>query len=248
VSTFGICKFIVENAKIQGMMHVPTSSSMYTSRLHNVCIPKFRTFRLVTTSATSSVAVDDTRSGEPLKVSMVSLGCPKNTVDGEVLLGDLFKSGFTITEDHANSDAIVINTCGFVEDAKNESLDTIMAAAKLKSEGKIKKLVITGCLAQRYSEELAEQIPEADLIVGFEKYPSLPSQMKAVLDAPPDLDSISSTASTIIAGGRVQVGAINVGFRPEWDRHRLTPQHTAYLRVAEGCSHSCTFCAIPNWR
>lgn len=116
-----------------------------------------------------------------------------------------------------------------------------MAAAKLKSDGKIKKLVITGCLAQRYSEELAEQIPEADLIVGFEKYPSLPSQMKAVLDAPPDLDSI-------IAGGRVQVGDINVGFRPEWDRHRLTPQHTAYLRVAEGCSHSCTFCAIPNWR
>jgi len=245
LSTFGICKFIVEKRKykIQGIMHIPTSSSMHKSRLHNVCIPKSRTFRLVTTPATSSVAVDDT--AEPLKVSMVSLGCPKNTVDGEVLLGDLFKSGFTITEDHANSDAILINTCGFVEDAKNESLDTIMAAAKLKSEGKIKKLVITGCLAQRYSEELAEQIPEADLIVGFEKYPSLPSQMKAVLDAPPDLDS---TASTIIAGGRVQVGAINVGFRPEWDRHRLTPQHTAYLRVAEGCSHSCTFCAIPNWR
>ncbi|KAL4443886.1 hypothetical protein ABPG75_011623 [Micractinium tetrahymenae] len=180
---------------------------------------------------------------KPLRVSMVSLGCPKNTVDGEVLLGDLFRSGFEITNAHEEADAIVVNTCGFVEDAKDESIETIIEAARMKEEGRVKRVVVTGCLAQRYSEELAEQLPEADLVVGFEKYGGLSASLREILDAPPDIDMDEYRART-----RVQVGDATVAFRPEWDRHRLTPRHTAYLRVAEGCSHACTFCAIPGFR
>lgn len=197
----------------------------------------------VTLAASPEPLTLTSKGGQPLKVSMVSLGCPKNTVDGEVLLGDLFRSGFEITDAHEDSDAIIINTCAFVEDAKTESLDTIMEAARLKQDGKVKKLIVTGCLAQRYSDQLAEQLPEADLIVGFEKYSTLSSSMKQVLGDPPDVDLHAYGMRS-----RVQVGEATIGFRPEWDRHRLTPKHTAYLRVAEGCSHACTFCAIPQWR
>lgn len=179
-----------------------------------------------------------------MKVSMVSLGCPKNTVDGEVLLGDLFRSGFEIIDDHEKADAIVVNTCGFVEDAKAESLENIIQAAQLKENGQVKKVVVTGCLAQRYNDELADQLPEVDLVVGFEKYGGLASAMKDVLGSPPDADDILQYQNR----SRVQVGESTVGFRPEWDRFRLTPKHTAYLRVAEGCNHACTFCAIPGFR
>ena len=99
----------------------------------------------------------------------------------------------------------------------------------MKAEGKIKKIVVTGCLAQRYSDELAEQLPEADLVVGFERYEGLAGSLREVLGAPPDIDAEEYTRRS-----RVQVGEATVGFRPEWDRFRLTPKHTAYLRVAEG--------------
>ena len=180
---------------------------------------------------------------ERMKVSMVSLGCPKNTVDGEVLLGDLFRSGFDVTDDHENSDAIVVNTCGFVEDAKAESIENIIQAAQMKEGGKVKKVVVTGCLAQRYNTELAEQLPEVDLVMGFEKYGGLSSALRDVLGSPPEIDALEYANRS-----RVQVGESTVGFRPEWDRFRLTPAHTAYLRVAEGCNHACTFCAIPGFR
>lgn len=182
-------------------------------------------------------------NGGRTKVSMVSLGCPKNTVDGEVLLGDLFRQGFDITEDHEDSDAIVINTCGFVEDAKADSIENIIQAAKLKEDGRVKKVIVTGCLAQRYNTELAEQIPEIDLVMGFENYGSMSSSLREVLDSPPDVDAVEYQNRS-----RVQVGESTVAFRPEFDRYRLTPKHTAYLRVAEGCNHACTFCAIPGFR
>ena len=194
-------------------------------------------------AAGAPTAPDAAPAAAPLKVSMVSLGCPKNTVDGEVLLGDLFRSGFEITDDHEDSDAIVVNTCAFVEDAKAESLETIIDAARLKGNGRVKKVIVTGCLAQRYSEELAEQLPEADLVVGFERYGGLAASVRQVLDAPPDID-----LDEYQRRARVQVGEATVGFRPEFDRYRLTPLHTAYLRVAEGCNHACTFCSIPSFR
>lgn len=118
-----------------------------------------------------------------------------------------------------------------------------MEAARLKKDGVVKRVVITGCLAQRYSEELAESLPEADLVIGFENYGSLSSSLRDVLGAPPEIDMEEYTRRS-----RVQVGDATVGFRPEWDRHRLTPKHTAYMRVAEGCNHACTFCAIPSFR
>ena len=176
-------------------------------------------------------------------VPQVSLGCPKNTVDGEVILGDLFRSGFEITDEHEDADAIVVNTCGFVEDAKSDSLENIIQAAALKSNGKVKKVVVTGCMAQRYNEELAESLPEIDLVVGFEKYGNLSSSLRDVLGAPPEIDE-----NDYLNRSRVQVGESTIGFRPEHDRFRLTPRHFAYLRVAEGCSHACTFCAIPGFR
>ena len=132
---------------------------------------------------------------------------------------------------------------GFVEDAKSESIENIIEAARLKEEGKVKKVIVTGCLAQRYNDELAAQLPEIDLVMGFEKYGSLPSTMKTILDSPPDIDMNDYQNRS-----RVQVGESTVGFRPEWDRFRLTPPHTAYLRVAEGCNHACSFCAIPGFR
>jgi len=176
-------------------------------------------------------------------VPQVSLGCPKNTVDGEVMLGDLYRSGFEITDDHEDSDAIIVNTCGFVEDAKSDSLDNIIQAAALKSNGKVKKVIVTGCMAQRYNEELAESLPEIDLVMGFEKYGNLSSSLREVLGQPPDIDE-----NEYLNRSRVQVGESTIGFRPEHDRFRLTPKHFAYLRVAEGCSHACTFCAIPGFR
>ncbi|KAI8110293.1 hypothetical protein M9435_001971 [Picochlorum sp. BPE23] len=197
-------------------------------------------YRVPSESAEGSL---NTENGGRTKVSMVSLGCPKNTVDGEVLLGDLFRQGFDITEDHEDSDAIVINTCGFVEDAKADSIENIIQAAKLKEDGRVKKLIVTGCLAQRYNTELAEQIPEIDLVMGFENYGSMSSSLREVLDSPPDVDAVEYQNRS-----RVQVGESTVAFRPEFDRYRLTPKHTAYLRVAEGCNHACSFCAIPGFR
>lgn len=190
-----------------------------------------------------SAHAQETNKDARQKVSMVSLGCPKNTVDGEVLLGDLYRSGFDVTDNHEESDAIVVNTCGFVEDAKADSIENIIQAAALKGNGKVKKVIVTGCLAQRYNDELADQMPEIDLVMGFENYGNLSASLKQVLGAPPEIDEIEYQNRA-----RVQVGESTVGFRPEWDRFRLTPRHTAYLRVAEGCNHACTFCAIPGFR
>ncbi|KAG1661709.1 hypothetical protein FOA52_002045 [Chlamydomonas sp. UWO 241] len=176
------------------------------------------------------------------KVSLVSLGCPKNVVDGEVLLGDLYRSGFEVIEDHEDADAVIVNTCGFVEDAKTESLEAILSAAALNADGKQRKVIVTGCLAQRYSDQLAADLPEADLVVGFENYGSLGASLRQTLG----MESIDTAEYQQRA--RVQVGSATVPFRPEWDRYRLTPKHTAYLRVAEGCNHACTFCAIPGFR
>lgn len=121
------------------------------------------------------------------------------------------------------------------------------------------KVIVTGCLAQRYGAELAESLPEADLVVGFEHYGSLPAALAAALGtklpapsalalAPPGIDGESEEASSASSSQRVRVGEATVPFRPEADRVRLTPRHSAYLRVAEGCSHACTFCAIPGFR
>lgn len=176
---------------------------------------------------------------------MVSLGCPKNVVDGEVLLGDLQRNGFKVVQDHEEADAVIVNTCAFVQDAKSESLEAIVEVAALNKDGRQRKVVVTGCLAQRYADQLADNLAEADLVVGFEKYDSLSTTLKDTLVV---RGGQENTRTKPVGTGRVQVGHATVPFRPEWDRFRLTPRHTAYLRVAEGCNHACTFCAIPGFR
>jgi tRNA A37 methylthiotransferase MiaB len=191
------------------------------------------------------------------------------------MLGDLARAGFTITEDHEDADVIIVNTCAFVEDAKSESLEAIVEAASLNEDGKQRKVVVTGCLAQRYGQSLSADLPEADLVVGFQNYGQLGAAVAHQLgvDLPEGYtgsasssheeaaaeggEGASSSSSSVLTTGpvpstssssRVQVGDATVPFRPEWDRVRLTPRHTAYLRVAEGCNHACTFCAIPGFR
>eukprot|EP00188_Purpureofilum_apyrenoidigerum_P002180 Plantae.Rhodophyta-Purpureofilum_apyrenoidigerum.ctg23225.p1 GENE.Plantae.Rhodophyta-Purpureofilum_apyrenoidigerum.ctg23225~~Plantae.Rhodophyta-Purpureofilum_apyrenoidigerum.ctg23225.p1 ORF type:complete len:506 (+),score=102.55 Plantae.Rhodophyta-Purpureofilum_apyrenoidigerum.ctg23225:35-1519(+) len=174
-------------------------------------------------------------SARPISVSLVALGCPKNTVDAEVMLGDLESQGIVIEDDSADADVIIVNTCGFIEDSKRESIGAILEAASLK-ETTAKGVVVTGCLAQRYASELAAELPEVDAVVGFENYKLLADRVRKI--ARPGEEPMS----------RVEVGKATVPFRPEWGRRRLAPKHSAYIRVAEGCDHTCTFCAIPSFR
>ena len=173
-------------------------------------------------------------------VALVALGCPKNTVDAEVMLGDLQRYGLRVVEKPEAADIVIVNTCAFVEDAKRESIAAIMEAAQLKDDRSTpaRGLFVTGCMAQRYAEELAEELPEVDAVVGFENYADLPTQVLMLLER---------SGSTPVAQS-VLVGSASVPFRVEDERVQLTPQHTAYLRVAEGCDHACTFCAIPGFR
>ena len=199
----------------------------------------------------------------------MGLGCPKNVVDAEVMLGDMRKNGYDVTENHEDADAIIINSCGFIDDAKSESVEAILEASKL-SGGK-KKIVVTGCLAQRYGEDLQRELPEVDLIVGFENYGMLPSLVEESLREGDDESRIvspfdpasqkrsgSATGTMskniitnddlVLPKKKTLVGGNSPPFRSEIDRVRITPKHSAYLRVAEGCDHKCTFCAIPSFR
>ncbi len=190
-------------------------------------------------------------------LSSLSLSLFPSHTTGEVLLGDFAAHGFSVVDDHTAADAIVVNTCAFVEDAKSESLDAILAAASLKAGGQggghARRVIVTGCLAQRYAGELAASLPEADLVVGFEGYAGLPAALRASMGGRGAGGAAATAAGTATPTPappppRVTVGSPTVPFRGEAVRHRLTPPHTAYLRVAEGCSHQCTFCAIPSFR
>ena len=154
------------------------------------------------------------------------------------MLADMQKSGFEVTENHEEADAVIINTCAFVEDAQSESLEAILQGARLKADSDNKKLIITGCMAQRYADDLAEQLPEIDAVVGFESYASLPAHTHKLL----------SGHEPASAPEKVLVGSATPPFRSEVDRIRMTKEHTAYIRVAEGCDHACSFCAIPGFR
>lgn len=172
---------------------------------------------------------------------------------GEVMLGHLHRSGFDIVDDHEESDVIIVNTCTFVDDAKTESLDTIVAAAELRSQKEGKRLVVTGCMAQRYSDEMPPLMPEVDAIVGFEHYDRLPQVLHDALGAEEAVfgDEKNEHLVNPRIGGpatSVRTGASTVPFRDESYRVRITPDHTAYLRIAEGCNHTCSFCAIPGFR
>ncbi|WP_306536447.1 30S ribosomal protein S12 methylthiotransferase RimO [Geobacter sp.] len=167
------------------------------------------------------------------KVSMVSLGCPKNLVDAEVMLGCLAKDQYEITTDEHAADIIIVNTCSFIGDAKKESIDTILDLADRKHDGRCRLLVVTGCLPQRYQEELAAELPEVDIFVGTADYPRIAEIIAAKRGVAEQLRYISDP---------------NYIFDESLPRLKSSPAYTAYLKIAEGCSNCCSYCVIPSLR
>ncbi|MBQ8504191.1 MAG: 30S ribosomal protein S12 methylthiotransferase RimO [Clostridia bacterium] len=165
------------------------------------------------------------------KVAMIGLGCPKNQVDGEMLLSALVNEGFEITAELESADVVIVNTCGFIDDAKKEAIDNILYVADLKNEGIIKGLVVTGCLAERYQSEISTEIPEVDAVVG--------------IGANGDIAKI---CKDVLKGNKVNTFPSKYCLSLEGDRILTTPSHYAYLKIAEGCSNCCTYCAIPSIR
>ena len=158
---------------------------------------------------------------KPAKVHLVSLGCPKNTVDSERMLGLIEANSFEVTADPEEADVVVVNTCGFIETAKEESLEAVMAAHRLKEEGRCKGVIVTGCLAERYYETLSQELIEADQLL------TLDQESQIV----PYVDRLLNNARS---------RPVNAA-----PRSRLTPKHWSYLRISDGCDHQCAFCAIP---
>jgi ribosomal protein S12 methylthiotransferase len=159
---------------------------------------------------------------------MISLGCPKNQVDAEQMLGVLAGSGFEITPDQHEADVIVVNTCGFIESAKEESIEAILDAAKMKKQGTCSKVIIAGCLAQRYKKDLLKELPEADAVIGTAEVSRISEICKEALGGNEHLLKVS--APTMVYG---------------LPRLSTTPVHYRYLKIAEGCSNRCSYCAIP---
>lgn len=162
-----------------------------------------------------------------LKVGMISLGCNKNRVDSEIALGLLQDRGYTFTGDPAEADILMVNTCGFIEAAKEESIDAILEMAEYKKTGRCKVLVVTGCLAQRYEQSLLEEIPEIDLLMGVNQY-----------------EQLADAIDKALQGKRQSLCQEKFNFF-EQPRVLTTPFYTAYTRIGDGCNNRCTFCAIP---
>lgn len=180
------------------------------------------------------------------RVGMISLGCPKNRVDTEVMLGELAAHGYDVVSDLSTADTVIVNTCGFIDEAKQESIDTILEIADAKGRGEVQRLVVAGCMVNRYGQELSQSIPEIDAFVGLDDL----AKVAAVAGGP----RISGRADGGAGGDLVQLGG---GPAPPSPAHLvfdhtaprlLTTRGYAYLKVAEGCNNPCTFCAIPHWR
>lgn len=199
----------------------------------------------------------------PHTVAMVTLGCARNEVDSEELAGQLEAGGFLLVEDPSDAETVVVNTCGFVEAAKKDSVDTLLAAADLKDEGTTRSVVAVGCLAERYGAELATSLPEADAVLGFDDYPEIADRLKAILagerhqaHTPQDrrlllpISPVERGATDVVVPGHgletIGVGAPATG--PRSVRRRLDGGPMAPLKLASGCDRRCTFCAIPSFR
>lgn len=167
----------------------------------------------------------------PVKIGMVSLGCNKNQVDAERMLYKIKEAGYQLVADAALSDIVIVNTCGFIESAKQEAIETILEFGKLKEEGRIKKIIVTGCLAERYKEEVAELLPEADAVIGLGCN-----------------DDILNVIDKVLANQRSLEFANKLCLPMEGGRVQTTLPFYSYLKVAEGCSNCCTYCAIPAIR
>ena len=167
-----------------------------------------------------------------MNIFFVSLGCDKNLVDSEVMLGLLDAKGYQIVDDETQADVMVINTCCFIHDAKEESIQTILDMARYKEEGRLKALVVTGCLAQRYKQEIIDEIPEVDVVLGTTSYDKIVEAVEEALEGKSEVELADIDALPL----------------PETKRLVTTGGHYAYLKIAEGCDKHCTYCIIPKVR
>lgn len=172
-----------------------------------------------------------------MKIGVVSLGCPKNLVDSETMLGLIHEENYEITNDPSEAEIIIVNTCGFIESAKEESINTILQMAEYKKSGSCKYIIVTGCLSQRYAEELFNELPEADAIAGVEVYDEIGSIIKRVMNG-----------ERFIMLERSKPDVIYTTKETFLPRILTTPSYTAYLKIAEGCDNCCSYCAIPKIR
>jgi ribosomal protein S12 methylthiotransferase len=170
------------------------------------------------------------------KVGFVSLGCPKNLVDSEVMMGELAQAGYEITNRADEADTVVVNTCGFIESAKQESIDAILEAAKWKSDGNASRLIVAGCLVERYRDDLMKELPEVDAFIGT-------SQVTEILNAADEEFDAKQLALR-------PIGNKSATYLYDFDspRMRATESHTAFIKIAEGCDRPCAFCSIPGMR
>ncbi len=166
------------------------------------------------------------------KVGMISLGCPKNQVDAEIMLKKLVDAGYILVQEADKADVVIVNTCGFIEDAKKESIDAILEMADFKSDGLLQKIIVTGCLAQRYADEIFSEIPEVDGVIGIGANADIVAACDALFENDEQYSSFPEKEELPLNGGRILT----------------TPEYTAYLKIAEGCSNRCSYCAIPSIR
>src|ERR1043165_6593337 len=216
----------------------------------------------------------------PIRVGMISLGCAKNLVDSEIMLGTLMKEGIEITNDANSADVVIVNTCSFIDSAQEESVDTILESAELReAKNRGQGLIVSGCLPQRFREELPKLLPEVDAFMGIDQVAEITQIVNQALKrrrrslrskVPSSKSKVSSQRSAV---SRPEPRTTNHGlpstahgprnappallavttrsqYIPDYatPRFRLTPRHFAYLKIAEGCNHPCSFCTIPRMR
>lgn len=222
-------------------------------------------------TVTTSTSAADASPPARLSVAMVTLGCARNEVDSEELAGRLEAGGFDLVDDPDQADTVVVNTCGFVESAKKDSVDTLLAAADLKEGGRAQAVVAVGCLAERYGADLASSLPEADAVLGFDDYPDIAARLRSIVSGethqahtPSDrrkllpISPVDRGAAVVASGLSVPGHApeaieplpsgVAPASGPRAIRRRLDGGPTAPLKLASGCDRRCTFCAIPSFR
>src|SRR5947208_7547351 len=189
------------------------------------------------------------------KVGMISLGCAKNLVDAEIMLGSVLQRGMEITSSAEDADVLVVNTCAFIDSAKEESIEAILEAHQQRGLKRRpnQKLIVSGCMSQRFAKELSQEMPEVDAFVGLDQV----SQLGEIVEKIVTHQSHASVKSYATDGTDATSDEVNLAFTdtrptyiPDYDtpRFRLTPPHSAYLKIAEGCNHPCSFCVIPQMR
>src|SRR5687767_6301805 len=184
-----------------------------------------------------------------MKIGMVSLGCPKNLVDSEVMLGLAQQQGHELTRDAADAEVLIVNTCAFIDKAKQESIDTILEMAEHKKSGACRRLIVTGCMAERYRDELRAEIPEIDAVLGTGEVPEIVGAIGAR-----GATGANGAVVPLLRSNGEPIAPSHPSHLPTYiydsDTPRLlaTPRHYAYVKIAEGCDYKCAFCIIPKLR